>query len=317
MASPDQVLETCSIGGKFVWKQGEGMLLEDGTKLAPKDTLFDAQVDEQIAKSLVAQKLLVKFCRELTKYINRSSFVDPGIKKRKNIREKVQVRGKKIHQVNDVSRATVKFTHLEELYAAEAWIRQRPEYKAMQRFKGKSCKNRYTKSTEDGSYRDIKFFICFDIPRSVNPWIVELQLNLQQALEHKSIGHGIYEITRLGDALPDFAAIDVPPTKMMRIARKLRPCYVALRKTGIDPQLLKKFRDFIYANFEECMGHIDDEKPDAFVPGKGATIVPEDRALLDKVSQAIYTYSFKVMKNAYAYKNGGLVPVIGAGELKD
>ncbi|MEM1162986.1 MAG: hypothetical protein AAGJ28_18825 [Pseudomonadota bacterium] len=316
MASPDQVLEARSLGEHFIWKQGEGLPLEDGSPLGPRDTLFDAQVDEQIAKSLIAQKLLVKFCRDLTQYIDRSSFVDPGIKKRKNIVEKVNVRGKKIHQVNDVSRATVKFSHLEELYAAEAWIRQRPEYKAMQRFKGKASKNRYTQSTEDGSYRDIKFFICFDIPRSVNPWIVELQLNLQQALEHKSIGHGIYEITRLGDALPDYAAIPVPPTKMMRIARKLRPCYVALRRTGIDPNLLKWFRDFIYQNFEDCMGHIDDAKPDAYVPTQGAVVVPEDRTLLDLVSQAIYKYSFSVSKSAYAYKNGGMVPVIAANELK-
>ena len=60
---------------------GLGLPLEQhGMKLGYRSTLFEAQVDEQIAKSLIAQKELVKFCRELKQYIHGSVYVDPGIK---------------------------------------------------------------------------------------------------------------------------------------------------------------------------------------------------------------------------------------------
>lgn len=317
MPSPAQQLETRDVGhGTYMWKLGAGMQLErPDLKLGPRKTLFEAQVDEQIAKSLVAQKMLVGFCQQLTAFISGAVWTDPGIKKRPNIIEKVQVRGKKIHEVNDVSRATVTFSHIEELYAAEAWVRSRPEFSDMSDFSGSPAKNRYTKSAEDGTYRDIKFFLCFKIPKSHYKWIVELQLNLKVALQHKSIGHGIYEITRLGDNIPRTSPIAVPPSKMLRIARKLRPCYVALKRTGIDQQLLARFLTFIKSGFGAYLDHVDD-KDSSFEAG-GTTVTVVQRNMLDEVSKAIYIYSFKVAKTAQAYKNCGIQHLIGYEELKN
>lgn len=48
----------------------------------------------------------------------------------------------------------------------------------------------------------------------------------------------------------------------------------------------------------------------------GFSITAEDRTMLNRVSQAVYVYSFKVAKQASAYKDGGLKPLIGANELQ-
>ena len=295
-----------------MWQAGKGLPLEEkGLKLGPRGSLFEAQIDEHIAKGLIGQKKLIRLCREMTAFIPGASVTNPGIKKRATIVEKIQKRGKKVHQVNDVTRATVTFHHLEELYAADAWVQQRKEYQDVLRFGGTSRKNRYTTTTADGDYRDIKSFLAVPIKGSQYPWVVELQLNLKVAVKNKGIGHGIYEITRLGDAVPAGQVLPIPADKVMRIAKKLRPCYVALKKTGIDAHLLEEFRKFIYKYFERAIKNLENTK---YRPA-GFSITPHERAMLNRVSQAVYVYSFKVAKQAKAYKRGGLKHLIGADEL--
>ena len=313
MPTPSQRLESKQCGRfRYMWTSGQGLPLEKpGLKLGPRDNLFDAQIDEHIAKGLLAQKLLVALCREMTSVITGAVVTDPGIKKRPTIVEKIKKRGKSVEAVNDVSRATVTFSHLVELYAADAWVQERPEFKKIASIGGTARKNRYTKLDSDGDYRDIKSFLAFTVKYSPYPWVTELQLNLKVAQKNKGIGHGIYEITRLGDAIPMGQSLPIPSDKVMRIAKKLRPCYVALKKTGINPQLLEQFRVFIYKYFDDAIKNLEKSNyvPTAF------SITPNDRQMLNLVSQAVYKYSFKVAKNASSYKQGGLKKLIGPDEL--
>ncbi len=295
-----------------MWLAGKGLPLEKpGLKVDLRGSLFEAQIDEHVAKGLIAQKQLVALCREMTAFVSGATVTDPGIKKRPTIVEKIKKRGKKVHEVNDVTRATVTFHHLAELYAADAWVQKRKEYKDISLFGGTSRKNRYTTATADGDYRDIKLFLAFPIKQSKYPWVAELQLNLKVAMKNKGIGHGIYEITRLGDNVPDGQVLPIPPDKVMRITKKLRPCYVALRKTGIDADLLESFRRFIYKYFENAMKNLENPQ---YQPA-GFTISPQEREMLNDVSMAVYTYSFKVAKQAQSYKRGGLKHLIGHDEL--
>ncbi len=311
MASPVQKLESAQVGQQFMWAGGRGLPLErPGLSVGPRSTLFEAQIDELIAKGLIGQRQLMLFCRNLRSAVRISSLADPGIKKRQTIVEKITTRGKRVEQLNDVSRASVTFQHLEELYAADAWVRESTEFRKATALGG-AVKNRWTSLTSDGEYRDIKFFLVFPVERSGIPWVVELQLNLTIAAKVKGIGHGIYEITRLGDNLPESASIIVPADKVMRITGKLRKCYVNLKKTGIDPGLLEEFRLFIYRHFGKAMKNL--EKPN-YKP-KGVTITPLERQMLNKVSQAVYTYSFRIANNAVAYKNGGMQELIKPNEL--
>lgn len=105
--------------------------------------------------------------------------------------------------------------------------------------------------------------------------------------------------------------LPIPPNKVMRIAKKLRPCYVALKRTGIDKNLLKSFRKFIYKYFEDAMKNLEKK---SYQP-TGFSITPQEREMLNEVSMAVYTYSFKVAKQAVAYKDGGLKHLIGHDEL--
>lgn len=313
MPSPCQQLETRDVGhGKFMWKKGRGLPLEKpGLKIGPRPSKFEAQVDEHIAKSLIAQRKLIAFCRRMTTQITGATVTDPGIKKRPNIVEKVEKRGKQVHEVNDVARATVTFHHLEEVFAADAWVQEQPEFERISVFTGSPYKNRYTKDSPDGIYRDVKMFLAFDVEGSHYPWIVELQLNLKVAVKNKGIGHGIYEITRLGDAIPKNRNLPIPAGKVMRIAQKLRHCYVALKDTGVDKSLLARFVAFIDRHFREAIDNLEKKN---YQP-RGCTITPRDRKLLDKVSLAIYTYSFKVARQASAIKGGSMQKLIGPDGL--
>lgn len=313
MPSPVQRLESAQFEMKYAWKGGLNMQLDrPNLILKPRYTLFEAQIDELIGKGLIGQRKLLQYCRNLRSAVRVASLTDPGIKKRDTIIEKIRVRGKRIEQMNDVSRASVTFQHLEELYAADAWVRQTPEFRKTTAL-GTAAKNRWTQLTSDGEYRDIKFFLVFPIEGAIYPWVVELQLNLAVAAKVKSVGHGIYEITRLGDNLPENSAIIIPGEKVMRITKKLRSCFVNLKKTGIDPGLLEEFRLFIYRRFGDAMQNL--EKPN-YQP-KGVTITPDERVMLGKVSQAIYTYSFRLTNNAVAYKDGGMQKLIKPGEMME
>lgn len=312
MASPIQKLESKPVDKGFAWAGGQGRVkLETGLPIGPRPTLFEAQIDELIGKGLLGQRKLMEFCRTLRSAVRISSIADPGIKKRKTIEEKITTRGKTAEQLNDVSRASVTFQHLEELYAADAWVRETREFQRASELGG-AVKNRWTRLTSDGEYRDIKFFLAFPIECTGNPWIVELQLNLTLALKVKSIGHGIYEITRLGDNLPENSTIMIPADKVMRITGKLQSCFVSLKKTGIDPGLLEEFRRFIYRNFRNPLKNLEN----ANYKPHSVTVTPPERKMLNKVSQAVYTYSFRIANNASAYKDGGMQKLIKPNELR-
>lgn len=313
MASPVQKLEsTLYRPGQYAWIPGLGLPLERrDLKLAPKSSLFEAQIDEHIAKGQIGQKRLIQICREMTGFISGASVTNPGIKKRPTIVEKIQKRGKSVEAVNDVTRATVTFHHLEELYAADAWVQSRKEFRDVLLLGGIARKNRYTRLAANGDYRDIKLFLAVPIPQSRHPWIVELQLNLRVAMKNKGIGHGIYEITRLGDNVPINRPLEIPADKVMRIAQKIRSCYVSLKKTGIQKDLLASFRRFIEKYLKTAIENLENDK---YRPS-GFTISAEERGTLNQVSQAVYVYSFKVAKRAVAYKQGGMKPLIAANEL--
>jgi hypothetical protein len=313
MASPVQTIEARQHGPtSFYWAHGIGKRMErPELTLKPRLSLFEAQIDELIAKGMIGQDRLIAICRSLRSTIPGAVVSNPGIKKRDTIVEKIKHRGKKVEQLNDVSRATVTFSHLEELYAADAWVQETFEYQ-MAQMSGGARKNRWVKHAPDGEYKDIKFFLALVIPGTVIPWLAELQLNLKIAMRGKSIGHGIYEITRLGDEEGKLPIV-IPADKVLRIAQKLQSCYVSLKKTNVDPALLKHFRAFINRHF----GKLLDVHHNSNCQPTSVMIQPGERKLLGRVSIAVYTHSHFVASNALAYKNGGLHPVMRPGDLMD
>lgn len=322
MPSPNQIIETTQIGAnQYMWRRGAGLKLETpGAKIEPKDNLLDAQLDEVVAKGLIAQEKLITFCRRLVGHIPGANIANPGIKKRHTIHEKITVRGKSVDQMNDVSRATVSFKHLEDLYAADAWVQAQAEYSEVLDIKhqrgGTIRKNRYTTLTDDGDYKDIKLFLAFRVPPSQEPWLVELQLNLTMALKGKSIGHGIYEITRLGDNTPMTENLRIPATHVAKIADKLRTCYVALKraavgKSPINEAVVKDFKTFMDDKFGAVLETM--ERPG--FRANAVVITSGERHLLNQVSREVYTYSYHVAKNATSYKQGGMHKTIKNGEV--
>lgn len=137
-------------------------------------------LDELYKQAEDADKELRKLATEIAKQ-TQGEPVLVRLKSRQRAAEKVNADyGGDASRVLDISRATIKFDTIDDLYKALAKIDSSPNIKIIR------MKDRFLKPGSDG-YRDL--LLNLKMP---NGFITELQLHLKQILAVKKEGHKIY-----------------------------------------------------------------------------------------------------------------------------
>ncbi len=313
--SPIQILETKNIGiAAYGWRPGSPAESSKAYKWpdpgAPLSNELDAQIDELVEKGDAGQKVLMAFLRKLQQSLRvPAKKVEGSVKKPENIENKIKKRGYLPKKINDGSRATMWFTDIEELYMADILIQESNEFKEVVKNSNYyGVKNRYALKDDDGDYRDLKYFLAFEIPLPTpNRWIVELQLNLAVAKKGKNWGHGIYEVTRLfGKDLPQESdSYTIPGNLLQRIADKLQTSYVTGKGRGLLGQHQESFLKFV-------------KKLQKALKSKTEVTVSytEDKMLRD-ISKLFYKSAHRIEANAKTWDSVDSGKGIGGGTSRN
>ena len=203
----------------------------------PKAKQNTADVDELYRAAKVADPQLQSLVRELAEDLNGEALFPPGLKKRATAITKAQTKYKgDFAALTDLSRASLQFDKLDDVYGALAAIEKRTGIKIAR------MNDRFLRPTAEG-YRDIIMNL-----RMPNGHLVELQLHVKQIAKAKDKAHLFYERRRRITQRAEFAKRDLTLSefkKVQALTAKQQQIYgkaFAEATVDIAPRVLKPVR---------------------------------------------------------------------------
>lgn len=171
----------------------------------PKATQITSDLDRLYEMAAEADPILQRTVRELANELNGEAVFPPGLKGRARVIEKANAKyGGDFAGITDLSRATLKFESLDDLY------------RSLDALEDKGLKivrfnDRFANPTAEG-YSDI--ILGVEMP---NGHVAELQLHIPSVLDAKEANHILYEEQRSIFAAAKNAGRDLSPAEAARV----------------------------------------------------------------------------------------------------